>query len=53
MLGNRLRIFDLQLEVAVQCKLKPDYKYSLMFWLDLVVTASLVADIGFLYDGFR
>jgi hypothetical protein len=38
------------LEWAAQCMFKPDYTYSLFFWLDLLATASLVTDIIFLSD---
>ena len=37
-------------EWAAQCMFKPDYPYSLFFWLDLLATASLVTDIIFLSD---
>ena len=38
------------IEFIAQCLFKPDYKYSLFFWLDLLATASLVTDVIFLYE---
>jgi ADP-sugar diphosphatase len=38
------------LEWACQCLFKPDYIYSLFFWLDLLATASLITDVIFIYE---
>jgi hypothetical protein len=38
------------LEWAAQCMFKPDYTYSLFFWLDLLATISLITDVIFLSE---
>ncbi len=37
-------------ELALTFRVKPEYRWTFYFWLDLVATLSLVADIPFLYD---
>ena len=37
-------------ELALTFRVKPEYRWTFYFWLDLVSTLSLVADIPFLYD---
>jgi class 3 adenylate cyclase len=38
-------------EIGLTCYSKPDYVFKFYFWLDLVSTISLIADMGVVLDG--
>ena len=43
-------LFFFTLELVVASIVKPDYFLGFYFWLDLIATASLIFDIGFIWD---
>lgn len=38
------------IEIILSCISKPDYLWSFYFWLDVVSTATMIMDIGWLMD---
>lgn len=43
-------MFIFAVEMSLSFMLKPDYRWSFYFWLDLIATLSIIPDIGWAWD---